>query len=68
MTLKTDRFLIANRRSPVVYGSVIEGGCVYRLADGTVWTLKSAEAREIGQPRWAHLCGAGQQPTPRATS
>ena len=55
MSLKASRFLEANARSPVVYGGVDARSCTYRLADGSVWTFSRREAREIGQPRWAHL-------------
>ena len=55
MSLKVARFLEANARSAVVYGSVERDGCVYRLADGSSWRLSLKEGREIGHPRWAHL-------------
>ena len=56
MSLKAARFLEANATSPVVYGSVMDnGGCVYRLRDGSAWTLTAKECRDVGQPRWAHL-------------
>jgi hypothetical protein len=57
MSLKVQRFITANARSPVVYGSVTgpEGapdGCLYRLRDGATFTLTSAECRAV-EPRWA---------------
>lgn len=56
MTLKAHLFIVANKASAVVYGSVTDGGgCVYRLADGTVWKLTRADCRDVGHPRWAHL-------------
>lgn len=58
MTLKAHRFAEANSLSPVVYGSVDEHLCTYRLADGTVWAFSRREAAIIGQPRWAHLVAA----------
>jgi hypothetical protein len=58
MSLKAHRFAEANRRSPVVYGSVDKHSCTYRLADGSVWTFSRREARDLGQPRWAHLVAA----------
>lgn len=59
MTLKADRFLAANRRSPVVYASVETNLCTYRLQDGTTWTFSRREASQLGNPRWAHLeCAA----------
>jgi hypothetical protein len=56
MTQRAHRFLQANRRSPVVYGSVEKGGAIfYRLADGTRWTLRTEDRQAIvGQPHWAH--------------
>jgi hypothetical protein len=59
MSLKVSRFIEANARSPVVYGSVDGLTCTYRLADGSSWTLSRRECREIGHPRWAHLADAG---------
>lgn len=56
MTANLRRFLDANKRSPVVYGSVIGSGgkgCFYRLADGSTWTLRALECAAIGVPRWA---------------
>lgn len=59
MSFKVFRFLDANARSAVVYGSVTDdGGCAYRLADGSLWTLSRKESAEIGHPRWAHLPAA----------
>jgi hypothetical protein len=55
VSLKAARFLEANARSPVVYGSVSAHQCVYRLEDGSSWTFSRREARELGHPRWAHL-------------
>jgi hypothetical protein len=55
MTLKAHRFAEANASSPVVYGSVEDHLCTYRLADGTVWTFSRREAATLGQPRWAHI-------------
>ena len=55
MSLKASRFLDANARSPVVYGSVEAHSCTYRLADGSTWTFSRREASQIGHPRWAHL-------------
>jgi hypothetical protein len=55
-TYRARRFREANRRSPVVYGSVIgEGGkgCFYRLADEQTFELNAEECRAIGHPRWA---------------
>lgn len=60
MTTKARNFLEANRRSPVVYGSVIDDGgkgCFYRLADGSIFRLSSADCRCVGHPRWAHQQG-----------
>jgi hypothetical protein len=51
VSLKAARFLEANARSPVVYGSVGAHDCVYRLADGSSWTFSRREARELGHPR-----------------
>lgn len=58
MTHKAAKFLEANKRSPVVYGSVTgpDGaptGCYYRLADGKTFELTSAELRSMPPPRWA---------------
>ena len=55
LSLKAHRFLEANRKSPVVYGSVDDHVVTYRLSDGSTWTLPRREARAIGQPKWAHL-------------
>jgi hypothetical protein len=58
MTHKAHRFLEANKRSPVVYGSVIGGdrngprGIYYRLKDGQTFKLTTAESRAVGYPRW----------------
>lgn len=60
-SLKASRFAEANRRSPVVYGSVDENFCTYRLADGSTWTFPRREARSIGHPRWAHLVEKGRR-------
>jgi hypothetical protein len=55
VSLKVARFLEANAASPVVYGSVTDNGCTYRLATGQTFHLSRKECREIGVPRWAHL-------------
>lgn len=55
LSLKASRFLDANARSPVVYGSVDEHLFTYRLADGSTWVFPRREARAIGHPRWAHM-------------
>lgn len=54
-SLKASRFMEANQRSPVVYGSVEDHTFTYRLADGSVWTFPRREARSIKEPRWAHM-------------
>jgi hypothetical protein len=58
VSLKVARFLDANARSPVVYFNGEGVGVTYRLSDGSVWTMSKREARDIGQPRWAHLAAA----------
>lgn len=55
VSLKADRFVKANARSPVVYCSVDSHIVTYRLADGSAWSLPRREARSIGWPRFAHL-------------
>ena len=55
ISLKAHRFTIANERSPVVYGSVDEHLCTFRLQDGTTWTFSRREAATMGHPRWAYL-------------
>lgn len=66
MTHKANLFIEANKRSPVVYGSVITDrrfrgdgpppsrGCCYRLANGETFRLALRDVRAVGQPRWAH--------------
>jgi hypothetical protein len=54
MTLKADRFIAANAKSPVVYGSCDADGCTYRLADGSRWQLNRNDCQAVGHPRWAH--------------
>lgn len=56
MSLLASRFLETNRRSPVVYCSIDGHHVTYRLLNGSVFTFKRHEARQLGQPRWAHLC------------
>lgn len=58
MSLKAHRFREANERSAVVYFGVGGHQCTYRLADGSTWTFSLREARELGNPRWAHLVAA----------
>jgi hypothetical protein len=58
MTLKADRFITANGLSPVVYLGIGDHTVTYRLADNTSWTFSRREARELGQPRLAHLVTA----------
>lgn len=58
MGSKADRFLEANRRSPVVYCGIDEHSVTYRLSNGSVWNFSRREAREIGAPRFAHLVAA----------
>jgi hypothetical protein len=53
-----NRFLEANKRSPVVYGSVLDvprggRGCFYRLEDGKTFELTADDCRAVGFPRWA---------------
>jgi hypothetical protein len=54
MTYRLHRFLASNRLSPVVYASVTDTGCFFRLADGTTHELTAAECRRA-EPKWAHL-------------
>jgi hypothetical protein len=58
MSLKASRFLAANILSPVVYGSVEEHLCTYRLKDGSVWAFSRREAASsvsrAGRTWWPH--------------
>ncbi len=67
MTPKAKQFLAANRRSPVVYGSVIACprrkqengaplavGCYYRLDDGSTFRLNRRDLLFVPMPRWSH--------------
>lgn len=59
MSYLAARFLEANKRSPVVYGSVLDPhrggrGCFYRLEDGKTFTLTAEDCRTVGFPRWAY--------------
>ena len=58
MTRNARAFLAANAQSPVVYGSVKGrggAGCIYRLADDTLFDLSALDCHYIGHPRWAHM-------------
>jgi hypothetical protein len=55
MTHNANRFRIANKKSPVVYGSTEGRGCFYRLADGQTFTLSHSDCEHVGHPRWAHI-------------
>lgn len=54
-------FVAANKRSPVVSGSVLEmnphkpaRGARYTLQSGRTFTLNVEECRAVGLPRWLH--------------
>jgi hypothetical protein len=64
-TYRAKRFIEANRKSPIVYGSVltdprncdehgipISKGCYYRLASGETFKLNVEDCRAVGFPRW----------------
>jgi hypothetical protein len=49
-------FLDANRRFPIISGSVVGSGgkgCHYTLSDGRTFTLSRDECEQVGMPRWA---------------
>jgi len=53
LTNKAERFLSANVDSPVVSAAVLpEGGARYRLQNGKVFLLTTAECRSMPVPRW----------------
>lgn len=55
MSARARNFAVANEGSPIVYGSVDGNRVTYRLADGKMFNLNAAEARQIRKPRWAYL-------------
>jgi hypothetical protein len=55
ISLKAHRFMEANETSGVVYASVDDTCCVYRLKDGSTWRLSFRESEQVGYPRFAHL-------------
>jgi hypothetical protein len=55
ISLKAHRFMEANERHGVVYASVDEHCCVYRLSSGSTWRLSFKESEQVGYPRFAHL-------------
>jgi hypothetical protein len=55
ISLKAHRFMEANERLAVVYGSVDDHCCTFRLEDGSAWTFSRREAAKLGHPRWAHM-------------
>lgn len=52
MNARARNFLAASEVSPVVYCSADDGKVTYRLADGKMFHLNSAEARQAPNPRW----------------
>lgn len=56
-TLKAQRFIEANKESPLVYQSTDGDGCSFRLADGRRFDLSTLDTMSIRDyyPRWRHL-------------
>lgn len=53
LTLKAQRFLLSNMKSPVVSGSVRKNvGVYYRLKNGERFVLTFNEVRELPMPVW----------------
>lgn len=65
MSARAKNFAVANEGSPVVYGSVDDGKVTYRLADGKVFNLNTAEARQVPRPRWAFIQAEWDEPALR---
>lgn len=55
MNARARNFLAASEVSPVVYCSADDGRVTYRLADGKMFYLNTAEARQAPNPRWVWL-------------
>jgi len=55
LSLKAYRFMEANEKSGVVYASIDDNCCVYRLANGSTWRLSYKESELVGYPKFAHL-------------
>jgi hypothetical protein len=60
-TLRAQRFIEANAKSPLTYMSTDGDGCTCSLADGTRFELSTADCLSMRahEPRWRHLCGVG---------
>ncbi len=60
MSARVQKFIEANKISPVVYGQVLDlqrGGAIYRLENGLQFKLSRDECREAAKitgamPRW----------------
>lgn len=72
-SVKAQRFIDANLKSPLEYQSSDGDTVTFRLKDGSLFALSADEARAVDQaghlPRWQHLWGFyGDAPLPPPTA